>query len=287
MRPRSPLRAVAFTARHSRAASPLALAPVLTASTGPMLQLPCWVIIGPPGSGKGTYAKLLAKRFNLDHFSTGDLARELLKEPHFRAMMNAGQLLPDHAIIPLLLERLREVPASASGVLLDGFPRTIGQAKLFEKVLRVSIALDIQLKDEHIMAKTAGRRACNSCGAGYNVADVCDHENGVFMPPILPVAAAAMAAKASAAGGSLDDAKLQCDCGGLLSARTDDRPEVVADRLVAHHQGFSPILQYYKERGLLLQHRVHYGVKDMDGLELQIREHLGAGSSAPLALSKF
>lgn len=210
----------------------------------------CWVIIGPPGSGKGTYAKCLAKRFNLDHFSTGDLARLKFKDPALRGLMEAGQLLPDDEIIPLLLERLKAVPASASGVLLDGFPRTVQQATYLENLLPVSLALEIKLKDKHIMQKTAGRRICSRCGAGYNIADVHDVEDQVYMPPMLPAAASSSS----------------CNCGGPLVSRADDVADVVAARLAVHHKSFAPIIQLYKEQNLLLEYRVHYGVGDMDKL---------------------
>lgn len=224
-----------------------------------MQTQPCWVIIGPPGSGKGTYAKLLSQRFNLDHFSTGDLARDGLTDPSLRRLMEAGTLLPDEAIVPLFLERLKAVPASAFGVLLDGFPRTLKQAELLETLRVVDLALEIQIKDEHIMAKTAGRRKCANCGAGYNIADVCDHVDRVFMPPILP---------ASASSSNFDT--MRCTCGGSLHPRIDDAPSVVAARLKSHHSHFDPIIDWYRDRNVLMSYRVHQGVGDMDELSERI-----------------
>lgn len=213
----------------------------------------CWVIIGPPGSGKGTYAKLLAKRFNLDHFSTGDLAREKLTDASLRKLMDDGQLLPDSMIFKLLIERLGDVPQKASGVLLDGFPRTLAQAEMLKQILPVQLALEIQLNDKHILAKTLGRRTCSDCGAGYNVADVHDDVEQVYMPKIL-----------SASGPD------RCQCGGCLVQRKDDAPHVAQARLDAHHRSFDPILAVYRAQGLLLQHRVKYGVGDMDELYQRI-----------------
>jgi len=218
----------------------------------------CWVIIGPPGSGKGTYAKLLAKRFNLDHFSTGDLARIKFRDPALRGLMDSGQLLPDEEIIPLLEDRLAAVPASASGVLLDGFPRTVQQAAYLERLRPVRLALEVQLKDKHIMKKTAGRRTCSRCGTGYNVENVHDIEDHVFMPPMLP------------ASTSLTS----CNCGGALLSRADDIPDVVAARLAVHHRSFAPIIQLYKDRKLLLEYRVRYGVGDMEDLYKLIEARL-------------
>ncbi|CAE8720812.1 unnamed protein product, partial [Polarella glacialis] len=245
------------------------LRPQATSSSRP---LPIWVMLGPPGSGKGTYASALAPRFGLDHFSTGDLAREALQKPEnaaLRQMMNSGQLLPNSVIFQLLKQRLEQVPDTASAVLLDGFPRTVEQAEMLEAIRPVSLALQIVLKDRHILDKIAGRRSCGSCRRGFNVVDIHDDEDGVFMPPILPAAAAP--------GSALDRSQgqhLRCDCGGNLVKRADDLTEVAAERLRLHHAEAGPLISYYAAQGVLMQHRVRRGVGDMDELSTRLRQRL-------------
>merc|ERR1712226_231818 len=100
--------------------------------------------------------------------------------------MDAGKLLPDEDIVGLLQDQVEELPSDCRGILLDGFPRTLAQAQHLEKALPVSLALSVNLKDEHIIAKIAGRRICAACGKGYNFADVHDVVGDVIMPPLLP-----------------------------------------------------------------------------------------------------
>lgn len=220
-------------------------------------NLPIWVLLGPPGSGKGTYASLIAPRFGLDHVSPGELVREALSRPELasqRRAVEAGQLLPDAMVIALLRERLCKTPACARGVLLDGFPRTAEQAKLLDATANVVVALRIHLEDKHILAKIAGRRVCNVCSRSYNLANVCDKEGGVIMPPILP------------SGGDPS----RCDCGALLQARSDDAPAVAAQRLRRDHDASKPVLEFYRQRGVLMDHRVQRGVADMDDLAARL-----------------
>mmetsp|Transcript_57865 Transcript_57865/g.130469 ORF Transcript_57865/g.130469 Transcript_57865/m.130469 type:complete len:283 (-) Transcript_57865:82-930(-) len=242
-------------------------------AAGRSSKVPVWVILGPPGSGKGTYAKLLAPRFGLEHLSTGDLAREAAQQPSradLRSMLEAGQLLPDTVVAALLAERLAEVPATTSAVLLDGFPRTLSQAQLLEEHLPVALALSVALQDKHILSKIAGRRVCDSCGRTFNVADVQDEENGVFMPPILPRSAGPAACPVSAAPGH----ELRCDCGGQLSLRTDDGPKVAEARLARHHAEAGPVIEFFRSRGKLIEHKVHKGVADMGALSIRIQGYL-------------
>mmetsp|Transcript_136883 Transcript_136883/g.437932 ORF Transcript_136883/g.437932 Transcript_136883/m.437932 type:complete len:258 (-) Transcript_136883:89-862(-) len=240
---------------------------------------PIWVILGPPGSGKGTYASLLASRFGVLHLSTGDLARGAAKEPgheELRRLMDAGELLPDSMIVVLLRERLNSLAgtstaAGVTAVLLDGFPRSLPQAQLLHEDLQpVSLAIRIHLSDKHILAKIAGRHVCEKCGRGYNTVDVKDPEEGVYMPPMLP--------KASPSPSS--SSALICDCGGALVRRGDDGQEVAELRLKKHHSSEGPVAEFFRRRGVLLEHNVRRGVEDLDDLAVRIRAFLKERSSA-------
>lgn len=230
------------------------------AAGGATPRLVVWAILGPPGSGKGTFASRLAPLFGLKHLSTGDLAREAAKEPghsELRRLMNSGQLLPDATIITLLREWLAKGKAAgASGVLLDGFPRNLAQAQMLNELYPVQLALRIHLSDKHILAKLAGRLVCGTCGNGYNTTDIRDTEDGVCMPPLLP--------RSVPPGADIE--QLRCDCGGRLSRRRDDAPEVAARRLVSHHAEEGPIMEFFRTRQVLVEHRVQRGVEDVGEL---------------------
>lgn len=277
-------------------------------------RLPVWIILGPPGSGKGTYAQLLAKRFGLAHISTGDLARQAakdVKQTELRRLMGSGSLLPDVLIINLLRghlevlaadlrqeqERLQEClqerralgdlpftdfgpfgpsrSAVVRGVLLDGFPRTLEQAELLQQELQpATIALRIHLSDKHILAKIDGRRVCQQCWRGYNVVDVSDHEEGVFMPPLLPEGVASSPALRTAS-------ELRCSCGGSAMRRGDDAPHVAQGRLQRHHATEGPVAGFFARQGVLLEHRVRRGIEDIEDLVSRIQAALGGRASAP------
>ena len=111
------------------------------------------------------------------------------------------------------------------------------------------------MPDEHVVAKLLGRRGCDACGNNYNLADVHDDERGVYMPPILPANA-----------DTLKDGELRCDCGAVLSTRADDTAAVISERLEVYHEETAPLIAHYRQRGLLAEYRVRYGVGDMDGL---------------------
>lgn len=245
-----------------------------------------WVVLGPPGSGKGTYSQILAERFGMQHLSTGDLARDAARDPKhadLKKLIDAGQLLPDEAIIELLSERLQ--PSAPEGktpaAILDGFPRSVAQAKLLGKV---SLALVFELGDKHILAKIGGRCVCSACKKTYNVCDIADDEDGVYLPPILPRNADAAAAMGASAE------QLACDnCGNRLSRRSDDAVEVAAERLRLHHAREGEIVDFYRRSDVLLEHKVRHGVADMPALEARIRAFLqsaahNAGSTQPSKL---
>lgn len=237
-----------------------------------------WVLLGPPGSGKGTYAKILAPRLRVDHVSIGDLARQVFRDESFakyRATMDAGQLLPNQVVLDLLMQRLASVPDDRNAALLDGYPRTLEQAQTLESLCDVVMAVQVLIKDEHIVSKLAGRRVCSCCGRGFNIADVCDDEDGVYMPPILPEGRSLLEFMSH-------DSDPLCPCGGQLRMRPDDEPAVVQRRLSSHHELSRSVTSFYRDRGVLLEYRVRLGVPDMD--ELACRMDAMAGTIPPRSL---
>lgn len=190
------------------------------------------ILLGLPGAGKGTQAKLLAEKHGLLHVSTGDLFRAAAAEgtelgKRAQEYMSRGDLVPDEVTISMLLERIAK-PDAAAGVMLDGFPRTIPQAEALDAALqargeRIEGVLYIQVPPDLLMARLTGRWSCGSCGAIY-------HE--LTNPPRTP--------------GTCDA------CGGALSQRADDRPDTVARRLETNREWTEALASYYER-----QHKLH------------------------------
>lgn len=188
------------------------------------------ILLGPPGSGKGTQAVKLTQELHIPHISTGDLFRDNIKgntELGIRAktFMDAGKLVPDEVVLDMLFDRISH-PDCEKGFLLDGFPRTIPQAEAFEayvvKAHARVIAFNLEVPDAVIVERAAGRLTCKSCGNVHNKS---------FSPPAVEGA---------------------CDkCGGELIQRTDDKPEVVLERLKVYHEQTKPLIQYYKTKKVL------------------------------------
>lgn len=190
------------------------------------------VLLGPPGAGKGTQAKRIEKALGLVQLSTGDMLRreiaagsELGKRA--KSYMDAGKLVPDALIIDIIDRRLGD-PDCTKGVILDGFPRTVPQAEALDRMMRqrglkMDHVIELKVDDEIIVDRIAGRYACAKCGVGYHdrfqkpkVAGVCDA------------------------------------CGGKeFVRRSDDKPEVVRERLTAFNRDTAPIIDYYRKKGLL------------------------------------
>ena len=189
------------------------------------------ILVGPPGAGKGTQAARLREDFSLPYVATGDMLRAHVKEEtelghQAKAFMDAGDLVPDDLIVAMARERLAQ-PDAQEGFLLDGFPRTSGQADALAEMLsglgrQVSAALLIDVPDQELIRRLAGRRMCVKAGHNYHVEfDPPKHE-GV------------------------------CDQdGSRLIQRDDDTPEVIARRLAVYHEQTKPLVDYYDRQGLL------------------------------------
>ncbi len=198
-----------------------------TTTTAPVI-----ILLGPPGAGKGTQAKLLEERFGLVQLSTGDLLRGAVKSgteagKQAKTVMEAGGLVSDEIVLAVLKDRLAE-PDVARGVILDGFPRTTGQADALDRLLaeagqKIDAAVSLEVDDAAMVGRIAGRYTCSACGEGY-------HDQ--FKQP----------AKAGA-----------CDkCGGTaFTRRADDNAETVQARLDAYHAQTAPLIAYYEGRGVL------------------------------------
>jgi adenylate kinase len=189
------------------------------------------VLLGPPGAGKGTQAKLLREKFEACQVSTGDILRKAVADQsplgkEAFEYIHRGALVPDSLIVKLVAERLKEKDCE-NGFILDGFPRTIPQAQSLDEILKKrGLALDsvlsVQVPPRVIVERLAGRRTCKNCGALYHQDFDPPQKNGV------------------------------CDrCGGELLQRDDDREETISARLKVYETQTAPLIGYYRERGLL------------------------------------
>lgn len=210
------------------------------------------VLLGPPGAGKGTQAKLLQEKFAACQVSTGDILRKAVAEQtplgkQASDYINRGALVPDSVIVNLVAERLKEKDCEP-GFILDGFPRTIPQAESLDAILKkmglnLNCVLSVQVPEKIIIERLAGRRTCKNCGALSHV---------VFNPQ-------------KRAG--------VCDrCGGELYQRDDDREETVANRLKVYESQTAPLISYYRGRGLLSEID---GDGEIDEIRSRVTQALG------------
>lgn len=190
------------------------------------------ILLGAPGSGKGTIAEELTKIYGILHISTGDIFRANIKEntplgKKAKEYIDRGELVPDSITIDMVRDRLSKQDCKA-GFMLDGFPRTIAQAQELDKILAeqdsaLDAAISIEASDEVIKERVSGRRVCSSCGASYHVTFRPPHVDGV------------------------------CDtCGGTVVQRDDDKPETVQSRLKTYYEKTQPLVDYYQAQNLIL-----------------------------------
>ena len=209
------------------------------------------VMLGAPGAGKGTQAARIAETYEIPHISTGDIFRANIKGgtelgKKAKSYMDAGGLVPDELVCELVADRLKEEDC-ADGYVLDGFPRTIVQAEALDAVLsemgqKLDCAVDVDVPDEAIITRMGGRRACLKCGATYHIEYLKPKQEGI------------------------------CDvCGSELVLRDDDKPETVKTRLSVYHEQTQPLIDYYKEAGLLV---TVDGTKNPDEVFRDIQDNL-------------
>ena len=198
------------------------------------------IMLGAPGAGKGTQAKLISEKFGIPHISTGDIFRANIKEgtdlgKEAKEYMDKGQLVPDELTVRILLDRV-ERDDCKNGYVLDGFPRTIPQAQVLDNEVaklgeKIDFAIDVEVPDENIIRRMSGRRACPKCGATYHVEHIPPKQEGV------------------------------CDeCGEALVLRDDDSPETVKNRLEVYHKQTQPLIDHYSKQNIL---RTVDGTADM------------------------
>ncbi len=191
------------------------------------------ILLGAPGSGKGTMAADLVREFAIPHISTGDIFRQNIKDgtPLGRQAdqyLQQGALVPDELTIAMVADRLKQADCQR-GFLLDGFPRTVAQAEALDELLqkqnlRLDAVVELVVADESILERLSARRVCSACGRTYNLVSLPPREEGV------------------------------CDaCGGQLYQREDDRPETIRQRLANYYAQTQPLSEYYAVRGLLVR----------------------------------
>ena len=185
------------------------------------------VLLGAPGAGKGTQSKKLVERYRIPQISTGDILREAVKNGtplgiQAKSFMDRGALVPDEVVIGIVKERCQRADCD-NGFILDGFPRTTAQADALSALgTSISHVIDVRVSRDFLVKRLTGRRVCRSCGEGYHLE---------FNP--------------SKADGICDK------CGGELYQRDDDREDVVVKRLETYESQTSPLIEYYKRKGLL------------------------------------
>lgn len=210
------------------------------------------IMLGAPGAGKGTQAKLISEEYSIPHISTGDIFRANIKNntelgKKAKEYMDQGLLVPDELTCDLVVDRISQ-PDAKDGYILDGFPRTIPQAEALTAALSkrneaVDFAIDVEVPDENIINRMSGRRACLGCGATYHVVYNAPAKEGI------------------------------CDkCGKELVLRDDDKPETVSKRLSVYHEQTQPLIEYYKNAGVLYEFD---GTKDINDIFASIKELLG------------
>lgn len=211
------------------------------------------IMLGAPGAGKGTQAKKIAEKYAIPHISTGDIFRANIKNgtelgQKAKGYMDQGLLVPDELVVDLVADRVEQDDCK-NGYVLDGFPRTIPQAKALDHALaemgeKMDYAINVEVPDENIVNRMSGRRACVDCGATYHIVYAPTKEDGV------------------------------CDkCGGSLILRDDDKPETVKKRLGVYHDQTQLLIDYYTNAGILKEVDGTIEIEDVFG---EIVKILGA-----------
>lgn len=210
------------------------------------------ILLGPPGAGKGTQAKIIIDKFTIPQISTGDILRQALKDQtemgkKAKAFMDAGELVPDEVVIGIINDRLAQ-PDCSNGFILDGFPRTLAQAEALTDALKslgmeIDAVLDIRVEADSLVKRLTGRRVCKNCGQMYHVEMSPSKAQGV------------------------------CDkCGGELYQRDDDREETILKRFSVYDQQASALQSYYSGSG---KYKLFDGSGAIDAVSKEIFAALG------------
>lgn len=186
------------------------------------------ILLGAPGAGKGTQAAKIEKEYRIPAISTGQIIREVIAAgtplgKEMKTIIDRGELVPDDIVVEIVKERLKEDDCK-NGYILDGFPRTVSQAVIMEKLpIPIDVALELSVDESIIVDRLSGRRVCATCGATYHISDNPSKKEGI------------------------------CDeCGGVLSIRKDDVPETIRHRLDVYNEQTKPLKDFYSERGMLV-----------------------------------
>ena len=208
------------------------------------------IMLGAPGAGKGTQAAILSEKFSIPAISTGAIIRETIEnETPFglkvKSYMDKGLLVPDEAVIEIFLNRIAKDDCK-NGYILDGFPRTVNQAKAMEESgIEIDTALSLEVDDSVIVKRLSGRRECSSCRTPYHISSKPPKAEGV------------------------------CDkCGAELITRADDNPETIANRLSVYHEQTAPVKDYYKAKGKLIEVEFRDAIEKTTQLILEKLEKL-------------
>ena len=210
------------------------------------------IMLGAPGAGKGTQAKMIASKYEIPHISTGDIFRANIKNgtelgKKAKTYMDQGLLVPDELVVDLVVDRVAADDCK-KGYVLDGFPRTIPQAEALDAALEklgesMEYAINVEVPDDNIVKRMSGRRACVACGGTYHIEHIPPKQEGI------------------------------CDaCGKELILRDDDKPETVLKRLNIYHEQTQPLIDYYTKKGILKEVD---GTKDMSEVFDEIVSILG------------
>ena len=189
------------------------------------------VLLGPPGAGKGTHAKILSERYELPHISTGDLLRNQIQKStplgqRAKSFIDSGKLVPDEVVIDMMKDRLDQSDAK-NGFILDGFPRTVEQGRALDQMLKaratpLNLVLQFDTSEKVIVDRISGRRACPNCGTNYHIRNIPPKKEGI------------------------------CDkCGKPLIQRKDDQPDTILKRLAVYQEQTAPLIDFYKKLNLL------------------------------------